>query len=192
MPTTYEELLYAAMSNATRGLNPSESMAADALSIADTLFPVVSQAVSENAAANEYKRSFLRREKSITLVAGEATLTDDVLNRYVADAVLIDPAVLTKHYAWRDYPDFVRRGDTRLGVFTIQGGMTLSVIEPNAAYTDPLTATGTRTLFIPCQVVKPATATTDVDAPDVVISDLIEALAEALKGQLVTTAGEAT
>ena len=175
-----------------RGTLPEQSVAQDARGIADTLFPLISQTVSETAAANEYKRSFLRREKSITLAAGEATLTDDVLTRYVADAVLIDPAVLTKHYAWRDYPDFVRRGDTRLGVFTIQGGMTLSVIEPNAAYTDPLTATGARTLFIPCQVVKPATATTDVDAPDVIISDLIEALAEALRGQLVTVAGEAT
>ena len=188
----YVDLLNAAISNAQRGLAPEQaSIMSDALAMADTLFPSVAQAVSESTAADEYKRSFLRREKSVTLVAGEATLSDDVLVRYIADAVLFDPAALSKHYAWRDYPDFVKRGDRRLGVFTVQGEMLLAVIEPNTGFAVPLTATGPRTLVVPCQVVKPASATTEVDAPDVVISDLVEALSEALRGQLVTATGEA-
>src|SRR5690349_18546331 len=115
---TYEDLLYSAVNNALRGVPPEQSAALDAVGIADSLFPTVSQAVSEQAGTNEYKRSLLRRQKSITLTAGSATLSDDVLTHYIADATLIDPASLTKRYAWRDYPDFVRRGDKRLGVFS--------------------------------------------------------------------------
>lgn len=178
---TYEQLLYSAVNNALRGVAPEQSAAIDAVGIADTLFPVVSQEVCEAAATNEYKRSLLRRPKSITLVAGEAALTDDVLTRYIADATLIDPASLSKKYAWRDYPDFVRRGDRRLGVFSLQG-ITLLVIEPNAAFTVPLTATGARTLTIPSVVVKPALPTDDLDCPDEILSDLDTALSSALRG----------
>jgi len=186
----YTDLLLAAVNNALQGVLPEQSAAVDAIGIADTLFPEVAQAVSEGAAADEFKRSFLRREKSLVLVAGAATLADDVLVRYIADATLFDPASLSKKYAWRDYPQFVRRSDPRLGVFTIQGGMELLVREPNQQFVVPLTATGARTLITPCVVTKPALATTDVDAPDVIISDLTEALSEALKGQLATVAGE--
>lgn len=169
---------------------PEQSAALDAVGIADTLFPTVSQAVCEAAAANEYRRSLVRRQKSITLIAGEATLTSDVLVHYVADSVLLDPASLSKHYAWRDYPDFVKRGDRRLGIYTVSAGHTLQVIDPSAAFAVPLTATGARTLMIPCVVEKPATATTAIDCVDEILSDLDEALSEALRGALTTkTAG---
>lgn len=186
----YSDLLYSAVNNALRGVPPEQSAAVDAIGIADSLFPIVSQGVCEAAATNEYRRSLLRRSKSITLAAGSATLTDDVLTHYIADATLIDPSVLTKKYAWRDYPDFVRRGDKRLGVFSLQG-TTLLVIEPNANFTVPLTASGARTLTVPCVVVKPALATDDVEAPDEIISDLDEALANALRGEIVKVAGAA-
>jgi hypothetical protein len=159
--------------------------------IAQTLFDEVAQSVSEAAAANEYKRSLLRRTKTITLVAGEATLSDDVLTHYVADAELLYPSSLTKHYAWRDYPDFVRRGDKRIGIFTIIGGVTLQVVDPNQNFTIPLSATGSRLLTLPCVVLKPATADTAVDAPNEILSDLTEALSNALRGQLSKLAGEA-
>jgi len=191
MPTTYSDLLYAAINNSLRGTIALQNPSVDAIGIADTLFPVVSQAVCEVAAANDYKRSLLRREKSLTLVAGTATLDDDVLTHYVSDATLIDPAVLTRHYAWRNYPDFIKRGDQRLGVFTIKGGDVIQVIDPQVAFTVPLVTTGARTLTIPCVVVKPATATTNIDAPDEILSDLQEALSEALRGQLPKAAGEA-
>jgi len=102
---------------------------------------------------------------------------------------LIDPAALGKHYAWRDYPDFVKRGDRRLGVFSIKEGRTLVVCDPNVAFAVPLTTTGTRTLTTPCVVVKPATYTTAVDAPPEVISDLTEALSDTLRGTLSKMAG---
>jgi hypothetical protein len=186
---TYENLLRSALSNATRGMTPDQvALIVDGLSVADTLFPIVSQAVSETAALNEYKRSLLRRSKSLTFAAGAATLTDDVLTHYIPDATLIDPATLSKKYAWRDYPDFIRRGDKRLGVFTVQGS-TILLIEPNANFTVPLTATGARTLTVPCTVVKPATAATVIDCPDEVLSDLDEALGNALRGAIIKTAG---
>lgn len=183
--------MYSAMSNATRGMNPSESMAADALSIADTLFPIVSQAVCEAAAADEYRRDLVRREKSVTLAAGTATLTSDVLVHYIADATLLNPANLNMHYAWRDYPDFVRRGDTRLGIFTVKAGHELQVVDPMIPFTVPLTGSGIRTLVIPCVVVKPTLSTDDVDCVDEILSDLDEALSNALRGSIVKEAGAA-
>ncbi len=191
MPETYQDLLYAAINNGLSGTIALQNPAVDAIGIADTLFPVVSQSVSEAAAANDYKRSLLRREKSLTVVAGEATLDDDVLTHYMSDATLIDPSNLNKHYAWRNYPDFIKRGDRRLGVFTVKGGTLLQVIDPNVGFTVPLVTTGTYSLTIPCVVVKPATATTNIDAPDEILSDIREALSQALRGQLPKVAGEA-
>ena len=187
---TYRELIYAAVNDALRNLDPPVSPNVDAEGIAETLFPVVSQEVSEAAAASPYKRSLLRRTKSVTLVAGEATLTDDVLTGYFNDAVLLKTDNLNFHYTYRDYPEFIRRNDTRLGYFT-RNGVTLMVRDPAQAFTQPLTATGARALVTPCVVVKPATADTDIDAPDEILSDLQDALSEALRGHLIQIATEA-
>lgn len=188
----YIDLLNSAVSNAQRGLTAQQAGTVDdALAIADTLFPTVSQAVCESAAASEYRRSLIMRQKSLTLVAGTATLTSDVLTHYIPDSVLIDPAVTTKRYAYRQYPDFVRRGDRRLGIYTLQGGDTLQVIEPNVPFSVPLVATGARTLTVPCVIVKPATYTTAIDCVDEILSDLDEAMANALRGEIVKTAGAA-
>lgn len=188
---TFGELIYSSVMNAMRGMQPSASPNLDAMMVAQTLFPEVAQSVSEGIAANEYRRSLLRREKSITLVAGQATLTDDVLTHYIADSTLVDPANLSKKYAWRDWPQFIRSSDRRLGKYTLRGGDTLQVVEPNSSFSIPLTATGTRTLVTPCVIIRPATENDDIDAPDEAISDLQEALSEALRGQLAKIAGEA-
>ncbi len=189
MSTTYRELIYAAVTNATRGQPAQVSPAVDAEGIAETLFPIASQAVSEAAAADPYKRSLPRRQKTVTLVAGQATIPDDVLTKYFPDAVLLDPAILTLHYAYRDYPDFVRRNDPRLGYFT-RNGTTLLVRDPNQGFTQPLIATGQRLLTVPCVILRPATADSAVDAPDELVSDLVETLGESLRGELIKRAGE--
>lgn len=167
-------------------MDANTSPALDAVGIADTLFPIVSQSVSEAAAADPAKRSLLRRVKTVTLVNGEATLTDDVLTKYFSDATLLGTN-LNQHYAYRDYPDFVRKNDLRLGYFT-RNGTTLMVRDVGQQFTQPLTASGTRTLVVPAVVVKPVLATDDIDAPDEIISDLDTALAESLRGQLLPVA----
>lgn len=167
-------------------MDPAQSVAIDAVGLADTLFPVVSQAVSEAAAADEYKRSLLTRTKTVTLAAGSATLTADVLTHFMPDAIFFDPATLSKKYTWRPYQDFVRKSDVRLGVFSLQGGTTLVVREPNQQFVVPLTATGDRTLVIPCVVVKPTLATDDVDCAPEILSDIDEALSEVLRGQITS------
>ena len=171
-----------------RGIPPNQLASGNAEFIAQTLFPVTSQAVCEMAAADPAKRSLLRRSKSVTLVAGEADLTSDVLTKFFSDATLLDTSDLSKHYAFRDYPDFIRRGDKRYGIFT-RNEDTLMVVEPNANFTQPLTATGARTLVVPCVVVPPASASEDVDANDEILSDLIEALTEGLRGMMTKSAG---
>ena len=187
---TYRELIYSAVNNALRNLNPPVSPNVDAEGIAETLFPTVSQEVSQNAASDPYKRSLLRRTKSVTLAAGEATLDDDVLTQYFSDAELLKTDSLGFHYSYRDYPDFIRKNDLRLGYFT-RNGTTLMVRDPNQQFSIPLTATGTRSLIVPCVIVRPATADTDIDGPDEILSDLSEALTEALRGQLIQIAGAA-
>lgn len=187
---TYRELIYASVNNAMRNLDPPVSPNMDAEGIAETLFPVVAQEVSEAAAADPYKRSLLRRTKTVTLSAGTATLSDDVLTKYFSDAVLLNTANLNAHYAYRDYPDFVRRNDLRLGYFT-RNGVTLMVRDVNQPFTQPLIATGTRSLVVPCVITRPTTADIAIDAPEEVISDLQDALSEALRGQLIQLAGAA-
>src|SRR5438128_1031698 len=102
--TSYTELILQSVTNAMRGMQPSASPNLDAQMIAETLFPITSQAVCESAASNPNKRSLLRRSKTVTLVAGQATLTDDVLTKFFGDATLQNTSDLTKHYAYRDYP----------------------------------------------------------------------------------------
>ena len=187
----YQDLLLSAVNNAMRGVLPEQSAAIDAIGIADTLFPTVSQGVCEAAAADPSRRDLVRRQKSITLVTGAATLTSDVLVHYIQDSVLLDTANLSKRYAWRDYPDFVRRGDRRLGIYTVVGAHELQVIDPNQPFTVPLTASGARVLTIPCVVEKPTLATDQVDCTDEILSDLDEALANSLRGMIIKEAGVA-
>jgi len=187
----YSDLLYSAVNNALRGMIPEQSVALDAIGIADSLFPVVSQAVSEAIAADENRRQLLLRQKTLTFTAGVATIPDDVLQNYIFDSTLLNTSNLAYHYAYRDYPDFVRRGDRRLGVYAIRGQDTLVLCDPNVPFTSPLTASGTRVLNTPCVVVKPATATTDIDCPAQVLSDLDEALSNAIRGAIIKEAGAA-
>lgn len=181
MPLIYKDLIYAAIDNAMRGMLPAQSPNLDAETIAESLIPQVFQAVGEAAAADERKRSLLRRSKAISLAAGLATLTADVLTKYIEDATLTDPADLTKRYSWIEFHDFLRNAEVRLGYFTVRGGTDLLVRDPAQLYTEPLVATGARTLVIPCVPERPATADDPIDVPDVIGSDLVEALSEALR-----------
>ena len=187
---TYAELIYSSVNNAMRNIDPPVSPNLDAEGIAETLFSGVAQGVSEAIATDPYRRSLLRRTKSVTLTAGQATLSDDVLTGYFSDAVLLNTSNLNSHYAYRDYPDFIRRNDLRLGYFT-RNGMTLMVRDPQQAFTQPLTATGARALVVPCMIIKPATANTAIDGPEEALNDLEDALSEALRGQLIRLAREA-
>lgn len=188
MAITYRSLIYQAVTNALRNIDPPVSPNVDAEGIAETLFPVVAQSVSEAAAADPAKRSLLRRQKTVTLVAGQATLTDDVLTKYFNDATLMNTSNLNQKYIYRDYPDFIRKNDLRFGYFT-RNGTTLLVRDVGQQFTSPLTASGARLLTTPCVVVRPATADTNIDAPEEIVSDISEALAEALRGQIIKIAG---
>lgn len=187
---TYRELIYGAVNNAMRNLDPPVSPNVDAEGIAETLFPIISRQVSDAAASDPYKRSFLRRTKTLTLTAGQATLSEDVLTNFFADATLLKTDNLGFKYSFRDYPDFIRLNDKRLGYFT-RNGLTLMVRDPGQAFTVPLTATGSRALVVPCEIVRPATADSDIDGPEDVLVELLAALTETLRGKLIRIAGEA-
>lgn len=187
---TYRELIYSAVQNAMRGQPPNLSPAVDAENIAETLFASVSQEVSKLAAANPAMRALLRRAKTVTLTAGEGTLPSDVLIDFFADSTLQNTSNLNQKYAYRDYPDFIRRNDLRLGYYS-RNGQTLMVRDPNQAFTVPLSATGSRQLVVPCQVERPADADDDIVGPEQVLSDIVDSLSDALRGQLIREAAGA-
>jgi hypothetical protein len=184
MAMTYQEYLDKAILQARIGLDPRIFI--DPL-IAESLTPQVFQDVARNAAKDPDKRSLLRRAKTVTFVSGAATLTDDVLTQYMEDSALTDTTSLTKTYSWeREWVDFIRapRVERRLGYYNVQGGTSLYVIEPGALYVQGSGISASRQLVVPCVPAVPATATTAIDAVDEITSDLVDALAEVLRGQV--------
>lgn len=172
-----------------RGLEPNVSPNLDATLIAQALVPDVFQAVGEAAALDERKRSLLRRNKTVSMTAGVGTLTDDVLTAYMEDATFFDPADLSKSYSWiREYYDFVNYADARLGYFNVRDGVTLLQREPGEDFATTLSFTGNMTLSIPCVPEVPASQDVAVDVVPEIASDIVEALAAALRGQLVKAA----
>ena len=186
MPISYQQLVDNAIDMAAHG--QPDSVLQNLEAVAESNISQIFQSVGEAAANNENKRSLLRRVKTVTLVAGEDTLTDDVLTAYFSDATLVHNADLSKKYAYRDYQYFISAPKSQIGLFT-RNGTTLMVREPNQAYVVPLTATGARSLAVECIPVRPTLATDIVDVPDEIGSDLVEALAQVLKGALPKIAG---
>ncbi len=188
----YQDLLLASVNNAMRGVLPDQSPAIDAIGLADTLFPEVSQAVCESIAADDERRQLLLRQKTLTFVAGEAVLTSDILQDYLWDSVLVDATsstTLRKKYTFRPYPQFIQPRDLRVGIYAVRGQDTIVLCDPAVAFASPLTTTGTRLLNTPAVVEKPTLSTDEVVCPSQVISDLTEALSNALRGTLTKQAG---
>lgn len=189
---TYQEFINQSCWQALRGLPNASHFDLDTLfPIAESLVPSVFQQVGEDAAGDERKRSLLRRNKTVSVSNGSATLDDDVLTAYLEDSTYFDSDDLTKMYSWvRNFSDFIDSSladppFSNYGYFTARNGAVLNQREAGELYDPTLGFTGSMTLNIPCVPTRPATASTALDVPDEVLNDLLDVMSAALKGEIM-------
>lgn len=174
----YKEFLQRAIGVANAGLTQPNTINE---SDVEPLVPIVFQDVGMRLASSRNTRSLLRRTKTVAFTAGSATLSADVLTAYTCESTLYDSSDTTKLYSWvPEWEDFTQSQDTRLGYFNVNES-TITVIEPGEIYSDP-GLNGSRSLVIPCEPNVPTTINAAIDARDEVIDNLVQALAQALKG----------
>lgn len=147
---------------------------------ADAQFPQINNEVAESYAGNENARSELRTIKTLTFTIssnariGTATLTDDVLRKYLKDATLYTGTgqnLPPTKYGYRpEWDDFLRQNDRRLGSWSTNGG-TIGATKPNTM----TGLTGSASLVCICSPPIPATADDEFDAPADYIPDFVDA-----------------
>lgn len=141
----------------------------------DGAFFAVNSSVAKAFASDQDKREMLRAAATLTFASGDATLPDNVLESYIEDATL---AVTGKKYAFRRYPDWLRGGDPRLGLWTVVG-TTVKAKTPQ-----PVTAfTGSAATTFICSPAVPATESAEFVAPEDYVSDFIAAMVSYIFGQ---------
>ena len=192
MSMLYNELIYRMVAEAQRGGQEAQFANIDTQGIAEAMCPSIFQAVSEQCAAEENKRTLLMRAKTVTFTAGSATLSSDVLKEFLNESKFFDPNGLTKEYTWvRNFSDFTNQRlgtqDLLLGAYCNQYGDVLVVREPGVVYAPGSGSSLTYTLNIPCTIPIPATATSPVDCIDEVLNDLIDVGADMLRGSVLQT-----
>lgn len=154
---------------------------------AESMVPSVFQQVALNAAADPEKQSLLRRTHTVAMVNGVGTLPDEALTSCKFGASISDPAddsIAQVQSLVLQWPDFVqaRTGiQAELAWWTVKGDDQLFYVEPNANY-DPSTGfTGDLEITIASVPEIPLTAGTTLDVPSEILSDLLSAMAIALR-----------
>ena len=164
----------------------------DAEGIAEIMAPQVFAEIGHRVASDEKLRSILTSPFTVSFTNGVATLGDSVLTAYLCESTLTDTSDLTKRYSFiQNWGDFVRPRsavDQRMGWYSIQGGVSLGVVEPSANYAVGAGITASRTLNVPRVPLVPATADTELDCSNEAEEDLINALAEMIRGKLIAEA----
>jgi hypothetical protein len=164
----------------------------DAEGIAESMAPQVFAEIAHRAARDEKLRSVLTSPFTVSFTNGLAKRGDSLLTAYLCESTLIDTGDLTKRYAFiQNWGDFVRPRsavDQRFGWYSIQGGALLGVVEPNANYAVGAGLTANRNLTAPRVPTVPATADTELDATNEIEEDMINALAEMIRGKLIAEA----
>lgn len=142
----------------------------------DSAFFQINSTTAEVFAAVDSKREMLRAARTLTFTDGSATLSSDVLKKYIEDGTF---TVTGAKYSYRSYPDFLRAYDRRLGYWTLIGE-TLRAKKPINGI--PLTG-DVDTTFIQSPPV-PALQNSTFVAPDDYLPELIGALVQYALGQI--------
>lgn len=149
----------------------------------DAAFFSVNSALANTFAANQDNREMLRVASDVTFTSGSGALPDNVLEKYISDGTFVVSA-LTK-YSFRRYPDWLRGGDTRLGLWTVTGEtMQAKTPAPVAAFT------GTAAVSFICSPEVPATEDDEFVAPEDFVSDFIDAMILFISGQSAEIAAQ--
>ena len=197
---TYTELIYRTVAQAQRGAVQFEAANLDAQGMAEAQMPTVMQAVAEAAAGLERKRSLLRQTVTVTFTNGVGLIPSYVLTKFIEEGTLYDASNLPTVYSYvKNFNDFIdptwrQPPYSALGYYSIIGGDSLAVTEPGVAYSPTSGVTGDRLLNVPTVPQVPTTGHQDdqLTIVDEILSDIIDAGAEMLRGALSIAASAQT
>lgn len=163
------------------GIDAHSSPVIDNKYVIETMFPLaLRQAVIEHA-RTPHEANGLKRTFSLTLVAGEAVLPDDVLDECltsssISSATDLDVAELTSYE--QRYFDYIRPGYAQLGFYTNRGGtFCYRGIGENAGE-----SVATVKLTAISMPVIPATSTTSMTISTSLADTTVEILARMMSG----------
>lgn len=112
--------------------------------VIDAAFPQINSQVAQAYAGSEDKRELLRQTQTVAFVVGIGTLPNNVLKAFLDDAVLTITVAIgqpAQKYAYKQWPDYLRGGDNRLGYWSTQGDA-IDVTRPASAGTTLYTGNG--------------------------------------------------
>lgn len=155
----------------------------------DASFFQINSQVAEAFAARQDWRELLRTEKSLTFTSGSATLSSDVLKKYVADGTFEVSGSPTPHYGFRRYPDYIRGADPRLGAWSTIGESIVATT-PGAIGSGATPLSGAATLTAICSPAIPATEDAEFVCPDDFLPEFINAAVQFIRGQIMNEAAE--
>jgi hypothetical protein len=176
------------LQQALAGGDQLKSALLDADMTMESLVQTVFQNVAIQKTADEEGRSLLRRTHTLTLTNGVAVIPDTVLTQCKYGASISDPSNVAVAQAQSLVPywqDFVQ---PRNGIFaqpawwTIKGDDDFHYIEPNESYDPSSGFSGPLELTIASVPEVPASASDPVVVVTEVFSDLVTALAQAIRG----------
>ena len=181
-----------ALQQALAGQNQLTSALLDADMTMETLLQNVFQDVSLKLANDEEGRSLLRRTHTLALTNGVGVLPDEVLTQCKYGASISDPADTTVAQSqslvpyWQDFVQPRTGIQAQLAWWTIKGDDDFHYLESGETY-DPATGfTGDLELTIATVPIIPTVATDPVDVVPEVYSNLVQGLAMAIRGLVVS------
>ena len=153
----------------------------------DAAFFSINSQTAQAYAAQQDKRELLRTFSTITFVSGNGDLPTSTLKAYIEDGTFVPNGVVPakSHYSFRRYPDWLRGGDTRLGLWTQVGDVIKAKTPaPVAAFS------GTAACSFISSPEVPATESADFVAPDDFYPDFIAAMTQYILGQPMEVASQ--
>lgn len=152
---------------------------------AESLLPIVFQQVALKYAATEEGRSLLRRTHTVVMSSGTGSLPDEALTACKFGASIADDSDVTVAQTQTLVPfwqDFIQPRDNiqlQLNWWIVKGDRSVYLLQPSEEY--PGSFSGDLEVTIASVPAIPASAGTAIDADDEVISDILQALAAAIK-----------
>jgi len=179
-----EQVVFGVLRAAANQRNPTIPAPLDRIrAVFDASFFSVNSTVANNFAAHQDQREMLRVVSDVTFVSGDGTLPDNVLEKFISDGTFVVSGLIK--YSFRRYPDWLRGGDTRLGLWTVIGEtMKAKTAAPVTTFT------GTASVSFICSPEVPATEDDEFVAPSDFQSDFINAMIQFIQGQITEVAAQ--
>lgn len=149
-----------------------------------SVFAINSQ-TAQAYAAREDRRELLRVARTLTFTSGDASLPNNTLKVYIEDCTFYVPSTPLNKYSYRPYPDWLRGGDPRLGLWT-QVGDTIKAKTPT-----PITAFSGSAAFSSIESPPvPTSESSEYVCPDDFIPDFEAAMIQYILGEIMETAAQ--